>query len=364
MGRHAHAWSRIAAATLVLAAMAGAGATATTADAAPGVGLEGVPSFDHIAVLTLENESASTTFGAASPANYLKGLLTQGVFVPGYYGTSHVSLPNYIAMVSGQLANGLTNADCAVVSLYVCAQTTTAFAGGRHLGDQLDASGRTWKGYGDGAPTPCFHGPYSTSLPALLTPDPYQGDSQQPPAKDYADRHVPFLYFPNVVGDPSRCAAHQRPYFELAADLATDSLPAFSFITPDTCHDGHDDPCSNGTPGGLVSADRWLSENVPALLAYLYAHNGLLIINFDEAELSAPSLTSDLTDYLCATCASLGLGGRTGAVLLGVGLTAGKVVAATADHYSLLRTIEDSFGIAEHLNLAALAKPMVEAFAP
>ena len=364
MGRHAHAWSRIAAVTLVLAAMVGAGAAASTAGAASGVGLEGVPRFDHIVVLTLENESASTTFGAASPATYLKSLVARGVFMPGYYGTSHVSLPNYIAMVSGQLSNGLTNADCLVVSLYVCAQTTTLFAGGRHLGDQLDATGLTWKGYGDGAPTPCFHGPYSASLPAVLTPDPYQGDSQKPPAKDYADRHIPFIYFPNFVGNPSRCAAHQRPYVELAGDLTSDSLPAFSFITPDTCHDGHDDPCSNGAPGGLVSADRWLSENVPALLAYLDSHNGLLIINFDEAELGLASGTPALTDYVCLTCVSLGLGGRTGAVFLGAGLTAGKVVAATADHYSLLRTIEDSFGIAEHLNLAAQAKPMVELFAP
>jgi hypothetical protein len=146
--------------------------------------------------------------------------------------------------------------------------------------------------------------------------------------------------------------------------VANDALPAFSFITPDTCHDGHDNPCSNGTPGGLVGADQWLSDNVPPLLAYLNGHNGLLIINFDEGGLGAPTGVPDINDYVCATCASLGLGGRTGAVLLGVGLTPGKVVTATADHYSLLRTIEDSFGIAEHLNLAALATPMVAALTP
>jgi hypothetical protein len=57
------------------------------------------------------------------------------------------------------------------------------------------------------------------------------------------------------------------PYAGLAADLAGDTLPAFSFITPDTCNDGHDNPCADGSPGGLARADLWLSRNVPALLA-------------------------------------------------------------------------------------------------
>jgi len=353
----------LAAAVVAATAFVGIGG-ASSAGAANSTGLEGVPHYDHIVVLTLENESASTTFGPGSPATYLNGLRSQGVFVPGYYGTSHVSLPNYIAMVSGQLSNGLTNTDCASVSLYVCAQTTTAFASGRHLGDQLDASGLSWKAYLDGAPTPCFHGPYSTNPTDLLTPDPYQGNSQTPPAKDYADRHNPFVYFPDVVGNPTRCAAHERPYTELNADLAGSGLPAFAFITPDTCHDGHDAPCSNGAPGGLVSADQWLSTNVPALLTYLRNNNGLLVINFDEGGTSAPSGTPDPNDYVCATCASLGLGGRTGAIVIGPGITAGKTATASYDHYSLLRTVEDSFGISEHLNLANQASAMLDIFAP
>jgi hypothetical protein len=344
----------------VVAAWLGAG----TAGAAPVQGLEGVPHYDHVVVLTLENESAATTFAPGSPATFLNSLRGQGVFVPNYYGTSHVSLPNYLAMVSGQLANGLTNTDCAAVSLYVCAFTTGySFAGGRHLGDQLDGSALSWKAYLDGAPTACFHGPYSTSLTDLLTPDPFQGNSQALPAKDYADRHNPFVYFTDVVGNATRCAAHERPYTDLPGDLMLNTLPAFAFITPDTCHDGHDSPCSNGAPGGLVSADSWLSSNVPNLLTYLQGHNGLLIINFDEGGLGVPSGVPSLTDYLCFTCASFGLGGRTGAIFIGPGLTAGKTSTASYDHYSLLRTIEDSFGISEHLNMATYATPMLDVFA-
>src|SRR5258706_2074466 len=237
------------------------------------IGLEGIPHFDHIVVLALENEDASDTFGPASPAHYLNGLRAEGTFLPQYYGTSHVSLGNYVTMMSGLPVNPSTTSDCLGLSLYNCVQTVTAESpptGHVHFGDQLDAAGLSWAGYADmDSRIPqddCFHAPYNATDPS---PDPYQGDSQSPPGHDYADRHNPWIYFANVVGDDARCHAHVPPYSTLAAVLAADALPSFSFITPDTCHDGHDDPCSNGSPGGLVSADAWLEAEMPALIGYL-----------------------------------------------------------------------------------------------
>jgi hypothetical protein len=325
------------------------------------IGLEGIPHFDHIVVLTLENEDAGDTFGASSPAVYLNSLRAEGAFLSQYFGTSHVSLGNYITMMSGLAPNPSTTSDCLGLSLYNCVQTVTAESpptGAVHLGDQLDAVGLTWAGYMDMDPRipqdDCFHAPYSATDPS---PDLYQGDSQDPPGYDYADRHNPWIYFANVVGDDTRCRAHVHPYSQLAGVLAAEALPNFVFITPDTCHDGHDDPCSNGSPGGLVSADAWLEAEVPALLAYLRSHNGLLIINFDEGN---PATTGQ---ELCTACAFGGAGGRTGAVLLGAGVPR-AVVTTSYDHASLLRTIEDSFGIAEHLGFAsnANAAPMTNAF--
>ncbi len=335
------------------------GGTAAPARAAV-TGLEGVPHFDHVVVLTEENESAATTFGAGSPAVYLNSLRSKGVFLPNYYGTGHVSLSNYISMVSGQPLNPLTASDCAAVSLWTCVQPQAVLAGGRNLADQLEDAGLSWKSYQDGTSTPCFHGPYTAGD---VAPDPYQGNSTTG-AKNYADRHNPFIYFPDVIGNPARCAAHQRPYSDLAADLAGGTLPAFSFITPDTCHDGHDDPCAGQTTGGLAAADAWLRSELPSLLTYLAANNGLLVINFDEGSTpsGAASLTSP-TDYVCPSCASLGVGGRTGAILVSPRLPQGAVVTTSYDHHSLLRSVEDSFGIAEHLNLAAVAPAMTAAFA-
>jgi phosphatidylinositol-3-phosphatase len=322
-------------------------------------GLEGVPSYKHVVVLVEENESQSVTFAPDSPAHYLNELRNQGTYTPNYYGTGHVSLGNYIAMTSGQPGNPLTDTDCVGVSLYTCAQTTLAFDNGRHLGDQLDDAGVSWKAYMDGAPTPCFHSPYATDPYNLVFPDLYQGDGDGAPdgAQDYADRHNPFIYYPDLVGNDARCAAHERPFSELAGDLAADQLPAFSFITPDTCHDGHDDPCSSGAPGGLVSADAWLAENGPPLIDYLNAHDGLLVITFDEG-----GRDPDPAANSCATCAAYGIGGRVGAVIVGTHVPAGRTVPTGYDHMSLLRTLEDSFGIAEHLNLAANALPMTDVF--
>ncbi len=355
---------RRAATVLLAGTLMGAVTVAPSAQAGRPVrtmGLENVAHFDHVVVLTEENEAAATTFAADSPAVYLKSLRSKGVFLPNYYGTGHVSLDNYIAMVSGQPPQPLSASDCATVSLYTCVQAQGAVAQGRHLGDQLEAAHLSWKSYQDGTVTPCFHGPYAAGD---VAPDPYQGNSVSG-AKNYADRHNPFLYFPNVIGDAARCAAHQRPIADLAQDLRLKQLPAFSFITPDTCNDGHDSPCAGRKVGGLVTADAWLRQHVPALLAYLAGHNGLLIVNFDEgvSPSSPTQVAAAPADFVCSTCALLGLGGRTGAILISPRLPQGSTVTTGYDHFSLLRTVEDSFGISEHLNLAAQAKPMSDVFA-
>jgi hypothetical protein len=342
---------------LALAALPATNPVAAVAEA----GLEGIPHYDHVVVLIEENEDFDSTFGPGSPAVFLNSVLRpMGTMDDQYYATGHVSLDNYIAMTSGQPDNPATGTDCMGLNLFTCAQGQLAMANGRNLGDQLDGVNVTWRQYSDGTTKPCVHADYSPAAGA----DTYQGDGGTPTSAtgagpDYADRHVPWLYYPNIVGDNPRCVAHLLPFTSLAADLAFDTLPGFSFITPDTCNDGHDAPCSGGGPGGLTGADAWLQgpADIQGLLSYLQAHKGLLIITLDEASISDIS----------GCChggpgGTAGFGGRVGLLAIGPGVAPGGTIHTEYDHASLLRTIEDVFGVDEHLNNAGASDPMVDLF--
>ena len=347
--------SVIAAGGAALALVLGLATSAGTATAA--AGLEGIPAYSHVVTIVLENESFDSTYGPGSPATFLKSLVPQGVLATNYYATGHASLDNYVAMTSGQPDQPLTGSDCETVNLYTCVQGQQAMANGANVADQLEAAGLGWRQYSDGISTSCLHASYS---PTAGT-DPYQGDGASPPpaGPNYADRHVPFLYYADIVGNDARCQAHDVPYPQLSTDIANDTVPAYSFVTPDTCNDGHDNPCAGRSTGGLTSADAWLSANVPSILSYLQAHNGLLIITTDE------SSTSD-TSGCChgGPGGGPGFGGRVGLLALGPGVKTGQTVSTPYDHASLLRTVEDSFGISSHLNNAGASVAMRDLFAP
>jgi hypothetical protein len=171
---------------------------------------------------------------------------------------------------------------------------------------------------------------------------------------EYANKHNPFVYFHSIIDDRAGCKAHVVNLAALTEDLKlARTTPNFAFIAPGLCHDGHDAPCADGEPGGLVSADRFLRTWVSRIVqSPAFRRDGLLVITFDEGGDAA------------ACCGETGLpggpqpgkigpgGGNVGAVMLSPFIAPGTVSDHPYNHYSLLRSIEDIFGL-DHLGMAA-----------
>jgi hypothetical protein len=315
-----------------------------------------LPPIKHVWIVVLENEDYNTTFGPNSKAPYLaKTLTSQGQLLTHYYGIGHFSLDNYIAMVSGQPPNPHTQADCMIYTDFAGAVGPDGIAVGqgcvyptavKTIGDQLEAKGLTWKGYMEDMGTGCRH-------PALNQHD----DTQTARANDqYAARHNPFVYFHSIIDRPI-CATNDVDLSKLQGDLASSAgTPSYSFITPDLCSDGHDAPCADKRPGGLVSANDFLKTWIPRITSSpAYADGGLVIVNFDESGSGAEDCCGEPTGPNTPNNGGLTQGnggGRTGAVLLSPYIKAGSVNDTPYNHYSLLRSTEDMFGLA-HLGYAA-----------
>jgi hypothetical protein len=345
---------------------------ASNAGAATGP-VEGIPQLNHVFTIVLENENLAATWN--TPGTYLHGLLAQGAFASQYYGASHVSADNYMAMTSGQTPTPLFNTDC--IDWGACETwEQSRLDGGVSVANQLDGASRTWKAYMDEMGTPCKHPPPDT-LTSPINPDPYQ--------TGYATRHDPFVYYPPIVNNQSYCDAHVVDYSQLGSVLASvATTPNYVWITPDTCHDGHDSPCTgadSGQPGGLASANAWMSTEVPKILASpAFTTPGVtsvLFITTDEAAntdvtgCTTGPLTTGATPGTCSsgvTATGIDGGGLVG--LLAMGSPAAHVATGTStatpyDHDSLLRTVEDGFGVG-YLNDAGspLEHSMATLFAP
>jgi phosphatidylinositol-3-phosphatase len=323
-----------------------------------------LPPVRHVFTIVLENKSYDQTFKPNSAAPYLSTQLTaQGELLANYYSIGHTSLPNYIALVSGQAPNLVTQTDCPVyldfspspakvdANSQAVGQGCVFPAGIQTIADQLAAQQLTWRAYLESMAAPCMH-------PELNHTDHTQ---ESRPDSAYAVHHNPFLYFHSVIDGPS-CQANDLPLAQLPVDLqAYETTPNYVFIAPNLCHDGHDEPCGDGEPGGLGSSDWFLYTWVPQILASpAYQRDGLLLILFDEAEfdsadLDAQACCNEMPGPNSPVPGILGPGGgQVGAVVLSKFVQPGTVVTTPYNHYSVLRTIEDLFGLG-HLGFAGQA---------
>ncbi|MDB5969134.1 MAG: phosphoesterase [Hydrocarboniphaga sp.] len=315
----------------------------------------------HVFVVVLENKDYAKTFASDSLAPYLATeLKAKGALLEQYYGIGHVSLGNYIAMISGQGLNLATQTDCQLYTNFIGAPPASAIDGQAigvgcvfpttvpNLTDQLTAAGLSWRGYmEDMGNTP------DREAAACAHPDLNSVDgTQSATAEDnYATRHNPFMYFHSVIDNQALCEQHVVPLTALDSDLgAVDTTARYSFITPDLCSDGHDSPCADGEPGGLESINDFLQVLVPKILdSAAFKKDGLLIITFDESDgpqsdASACCGAGPTPNSLLPGITGPG-GGRVGAVIISPFVKPGTVSTAEYNHYSMLRTVQDLFGL-------------------
>lgn len=261
----------------------------------------GAPVFGHVIVVEMENLDLTT----AEKLPYFKGLMQQYAVARNYSAITHPSLPNHVALISGDTYGfGHTctpGSDCHVAGT------------GKNLPDELEAAGLSWKAYLEGMPEPC------------TTHD----------AGKYVVRHNPFVYFDSIRDDRARCIAHDAPFSQFQTDLEAGTLSNFAWIAPDLCNSMH-------TRCGLFGSrerqgEQWLATFIPAVLASKqFQKDGLLVITFDEGKGTA------------GCCGAPG-GGNVLTLLIS-GTSAVKNGGWASDvaynHYSLLRTIEDNWGLA------------------
>ncbi|MGI9156576.1 MAG: alkaline phosphatase family protein [Marmoricola sp.] len=306
----------------------------------------------HVFVVNIENKGFDKTWGSSSKAPYLaRTLRGKGVLLSKYYGTAHNSQGNYIAQISGQGPNAEMQSDCQRFSNFV--KTGTASPGQLRgtgcvfppgtptLVAQLHAAHRTWKAYLGDMGSSCRH-------PVVGTRDRTESAKV---GDQYATKHNPFVYFHSIIDHPAYCKATVVPLTRLANDLKrVSSTPNLTYITPDLCDDGHDSPCVDGRPGGLVSVNTWMKRYVPKILASpAFRKDGLLVITADESDGAGSDSTACCGEGASTNSPTPGIqgpgGGRIGALVISPFTHAGTTSRTPYNHYSLLASIENSFGL-------------------
>jgi phosphatidylinositol-3-phosphatase len=272
----------LALALVLLATGCGGGSAAATVPATAPPSVR-LPHFTHVVLVVFENHEASSIAGSPDAPTF-NALARRYATLSDYTAVAHPSLPNYLALVSGS-THGISS-DC-----------TTCVVGARNLADTLAAAGKTWKTYAEDLPYPGFIG----------------GSAGR-----YAKKHDPFLYFRDVLDSRAR-RNRVVPFTQLRRDLVRHRLPDFSLIVPNLCDDMHD--CS------VATGDAWLKAHVVPLLHSRTLRGGVVFVVFDEG-------TSDT-----------GGGGRVEALALGPTVRRGSRFTRATNHYGLLRTIEDAWGL-------------------
>jgi phosphatidylinositol-3-phosphatase len=272
-------WSRVVAVACACAVAACAGAPgfqysrvveAGSASTMPSAGHHG----SQVTIVLMENKDYDRVIGNSQAPYLNETLVPQGVLLRNSHAIGHPSEPNYLALFSGS-TQGIHGDRCPV-----------SFRSA-DIASELISAGNTFAGYSESMPHDgyrgCYHGLYDRN-------------------------HNPWVEFKNVPSSDN-----------LVYDGFPSPVATFVWITPNLCHDMHD--CT------VKTGDKWLSKNLPPIIAWDKRHDGLLILTWDEA---APDNSGK---------------NHVATVLAGPMIRAGVDDTQNVDHYAVLHTIETILGV-------------------
>jgi hypothetical protein len=270
--------------------------------------------FQHVFIIMMENTGMEALLNNPNAPWINQAVQTYGV-AGNYYGVSHPSQPNYVAATAGTTA-GVPNDNDVTVNE-------------QNIVDQLEAHGKTWKGYMQS---------YSLCATKL---DHACGNQL------YERKHNPFVSFADVQGSPARMT-NLVDFSQFATDLVNDTVPDYSWISPDQCNDMHgrgapnSDPCAFANVQSLIATgDQFLSSTVSAIMSSkAWTGNSVIFVAWDESDFtgSGPFGFGDTRG-----CCDANPGGGHVLTLVITRDQGARASFAPYNHYSMLATIEDSW---------------------
>jgi subtilisin-like proprotein convertase family protein len=268
----------------------------------------------HVWVIMMENQDWSNIKGNPDAPFINQVLLKQGAHAENYVAETHPSEPNYIELEAGSTLGIGDDGDPRKNH-----QTTHD-----HLTAYLTRAGISWKSYQE-------------DISGDVVPLDRNGE--------YAPKHNPNIFFDDNTGNgdlnDAFGIAHNRPYTELASDLESGTEPAYSFITPNMIHDGHD----SGGPlyNRVAQQDAWLKEQLPKIMASKdYQKDGAIMVVWDEGKSGAHN--------------------PSGMITLSPFAKPGYSNTTRYSHASTLRTLQEIFGVGPFLRDAATATDLSDLF--
>jgi phospholipase C len=296
---------------LALVALLASQAFAASADSGGG-NRSSLKNFQHVFIIMMENTGFTSLIGNPN-APFINSAASTNGLATNYFGVSHPSQPNYIAATSGS-TNGVANDNDITIDV-------------PNIVDQLEANGKTWKGYMQS---------YSLCATQL---DHACGNQL------YERKHNPFVSYLDVQSNPARMA-NIVDFGQFSSDLANNTVPDYSWISPDQCNDMHgragpsSDPCNFGNVQGLISAgDTFLSTTVGQIMnSQAWNGNSVIFITWDESDFtnSGPFGFGDTS----GCCDANPGGGHVVTLTISHSDHSARTSDVAYNHYSMLATIE------------------------